>query len=346
LGRPKLRLFYVIVVADTLQPEGDTLNTITSLLQNLGFSNSLDVMNQNSITHLIPERSRCGIYVLHLSDDTYYVGLSKDVTERFRQHRLRYSDITAISFKRLRQDNNILRAEERQIIYELDAANIPLLNKVHNTIPYSSSPLDLLISSDQQRDWLDTGVTEWAPLAESQTPIKPEKLVRDKRKMDEFHSLSYRRQIAAALKQYISTTIPAYQLTEGKYWSMSCLPSTNGGWRAAAISLSYMETFVIFKDGSCFVNIASTVFDEHFVDDAEFLKTYPGTSIEIVGYEAAGFDQLNVRAADDKVTLSILHNPVVQKAARLMNLSLMRQRATLYSGSHSPMLTEFVMRSK
>lgn len=322
------------------------MKAITPLLQNLGFSTPFDVKNQNSITHFIPERTRCGIYVLHLSDDTYYVGMSKDVTERFRQHRLRYSDITTLSFKRLRQDISLLRSEERQIIHQLDAANIPLLNKVHNTISYSSSPLDLLILPDEQRIWLDTGVTTSTILDKDRMAIKPEKNVRDKRKINDFRGLSDHQQIVAALKQYISNTVPAYQLTEGKYWSMSCLPSTNGGWRAAAISLSSMETFVIFKDGACFINIASTVFNEQFSDNVEFTDSYPTTSVEVANYEAAGFDQLSIRTSDYKMTLAILSLPIIQKAARLMNLSLMRQRTTLYSSSHSPLLTSFIMEGR
>jgi hypothetical protein len=163
---------------------------------------------------------------LHLSDDTYYVGLSKDVTERFRQHKLFYPDIIALSFKRLPHDADLLRSEERRVINQLDAANVPLLNKIHNTISYSSSSFDLLLLPQEQRQWLTTGATgATQPMGERKT-IKPEKLARDKRKIAAFQRLSYCQHIVAALNKYISHTIPAWRQTEGKYWSMSCLPST------------------------------------------------------------------------------------------------------------------------
>jgi hypothetical protein len=228
-------------------------------------------------------------------------------------------------------------------INQLDAANVPLLNKVHNTISYSSSPFDLLLSSQEQSQWLTTGAKIATQSLGERRVVKPEKLARDKRNIAAFQRLSYCQHIVAALNKYISHTIPAWRQTEGKYWSMSCLPSTNDGRRAAAISLSYMETFVVFEDGACFINMASTVFNEGFASDEAFLKAYPGTSIEVIGYEAAGFDQLNIETGDYQTTLAILDNFAVQKSARLLNLSLMRQRATLYSGSHSPMLTSFVL---
>jgi len=320
--------------------------TVDMLLNQLEFPSKIDVQDYMSIVDFIGGRKRSGIYVLHLADNTYYVGLSKDVTERFKQHRLRFSDIVALSFKYIRQDDELLREEEKRVIHQLDAEKVRLHNKIHNTIAYSSSPFDILMTPEEQRIWLINGIEDNEERKENRPSIKPEKLVRDQRKVYDFQQLTNRRQISEALKIYITRTIPAYFRTEGRYWAMSCLPSTLGGWRAATISMSYMETFVVFRDGASFINVASTLFDEHFSSDDEFLETHPGTSIEVVGYEAAGFNQINITAESSQATMAMLNNPIVQGSARLMNLSLMRQRATLYSAHHSPGLTSLILNVK
>ncbi|GAB4108828.1 MAG: hypothetical protein OHK0022_60970 [Roseiflexaceae bacterium] len=318
------------------------MSTPDSLLAGLGFSKKHAVRGRSSIADLFPERGRCGIYVLHMADGSYYVGLSTDVTKRYQQHRQIYPDIDALSFKRVRNHMPTLREVEREVIYKLDSQAIPLLNKVHNSIAYHSSPLDLILSPEQQRTWLETGThTPSAPLPEP-LAIPPEKLARDRRKLDDFRKLPNWHDLAKALRSYIVHTIPAYVYTQGHYWSMSCLPATLGRWRAATINMSRMETFVISKSGSGFVNVALTVFSQHYKENT-FTKENDGTCIEHTGYEAAGFDQIHISTRDYDSMIKVLSDPVIQKSARLMNLNLMRQRGSFFSNYHSPGLTDLVL---
>ncbi|HEU4326641.1 MAG TPA: hypothetical protein VFS21_26105 [Roseiflexaceae bacterium] len=190
------------------------MSTPDSLLAALGFSKKHHVQSRTSVADLFPERGRCGIYVLHMADDTCYVGLSTDVTKRYQQHRLTYPDIVALSFKRVGKNTALLREAEREAIHHLDSHSIPLLNKVHNSISYHSSPLDLIIPPEEQRRWLETGAYTVGAHVPGPTPIPPEKLARDRRKVEEFRKLPNCRELAVALKTYIVNTIPAYAHTQ------------------------------------------------------------------------------------------------------------------------------------
>lgn len=308
-----------------------------TVLDQLGFTKTFDVRHRTSISDLLLERGRSGLYILHLSDDSYYVGMSIDVCKRFQQHRLRFGDIERLSFKRLPKQIALLRAEERQTIHILDSHDIPLHNKVHISLPYGSSEFDILLTPEEQEIWLESSQNPSDMHINERPQIETTKLLSDQRKLQKFRQLTEHKAISQLLRTYITTTVPVYFRSEGRFWAMSCLPSTFGGWRAAVVNMSTMEAFVVFKDGSCFINLAGSVFSQAYSDSA-FFKRYPQTELHTSNYQAAGFDQLNIRCHDLATSLAVIQDPSIQAAARLLNLSLVRQRATLHSRAHSPSL--------
>lgn len=256
---------------------------INQLLTQLGFTNTFDVRNRSSISDLLPERERSGLYIFHLSDDSYYVGLSVDVCQRFQQHRLRFSDIERLSFRRLPKQIALLRAEERQTIHILDSYDIPLHNKVHISLPYGSSEFDLLMTPEEQEIWLKSGQNPSDMLPNQRPQIAATKLLSGQRKLQAFQKLTEQAAISQLLKTYITTTVPVYFRSEGRFWAISCLPSTLGGGRASAVNMSTMETFVVFKDGTCFINLAESLFS-HAYSDKAFFKRYPQTELHTSSY--------------------------------------------------------------
>lgn len=308
------------------------------LLAQLGFTKTFDVRDRNSISDLLPEPRRSGLYILHLSDDSYYVGLSVDVCQRFQQHRQRFKDIERLSFRHLSKQIPLLRAEERQTIHILDSYDIPLHNKVHISLPYGSNEFDLLMAPEEQEIWLESGQNPSDMQANQRPQIAATKLLSGQRKLQAFRKLPQQAAISTLLKTYITTTVPVYFRSEGRFWALSCLPSTNGGGRAAAVNMSTMEAFVVFRDGSYFINLADSVFSQSY-SDRSFLARYPNTTLRTLNYQAAGFDQLTIDCQDPATSLAVIQDPTIQAAARLLNLSLVRQRATLYSGAHTPSLT-------
>lgn len=73
-------------------------NGLEATLAAFGFDPPHVVRPLTSIESLFPKKQRYGIYVLHFTDDAYYVGQSKDVVNRFAQHRLRFGTIERLSF--------------------------------------------------------------------------------------------------------------------------------------------------------------------------------------------------------------------------------------------------------
>jgi|HigsolmetaAR202D_1030399.scaffolds.fasta_scaffold00003_62 hypothetical protein len=305
------------------------------LLDQLEFAQTFNVRQRSSINDLLPEGKRTGLYILHLSDDSYYVGMSLDVCKRFQQHRLRFDNIERLSFRRLPKRVALLRAKEREVIHTLDSYDVPLHNKVHITLPYGSSEFDILLTPEEQQVWLESGQNPSDMHAAQRPQIEAHKLLSDQHKLRILAQLPEHKAICQLLKTYITSTVPAYFRSEGRFWALSCLPSTFGGERASVVNMSTMEAFVVFRDGTCFINLADSVFSQAY-SDQEFLARYPATTINATHYQAAGFDQVNIHCYDPATSLAVIQDPHIQAAARLLNLSLVRQQATLHGRAHTP----------
>jgi hypothetical protein len=76
------------------------------------------------------------------------------------------------------------------------------------------------------------------------------------------------------------------------------------------------------------------MFEEGYQDNRDFLRKYPGVYIRNSHYKAAGFDQLALNMDTLEQAAQILRDPIVIKAARLLNLQLMRKRKCSYPRSH------------
>ncbi len=69
------------------------------------FDQHLDVKGRISVSDLFPKsKSRCGIYLLNFSDETFYIGKAIDAVRRFSQHRKNYNNILKLWFQPIRKD--------------------------------------------------------------------------------------------------------------------------------------------------------------------------------------------------------------------------------------------------
>lgn len=319
------------------------MTSIDIALSRLGFQPKLVAQDPSAISRHFLEHARKGLYVLHLSDQTFYVGQTIDIIQRYTAHRTTYNDIEYISFKPIEKPIAELLKEERQAIYTLEAKGVRLLNVIHTSISYSSSLFDLVMPLSEQKEWLEQGSSSVNETTHPRLAEDSNQRIRTERKVAQMQKVQGHNHLVHALQLYVTNCIPAYRRSERDYWAMSLLPSTGAGERFSAISLSNMETFVIFKDGASFINLAISEFQPAYPTNKSFTKVYPQAYSEYSGYQAGGIDQVRIRMDDAKTTLQVLKDSVIQRGARLMNLNLMRQRTSLYARYHSYQLADMII---
>lgn len=203
--------------------------TEEEIINSLGFDcdNPFDVIGKNSISHLFTENdNRCGIYLLKYPDNTYYIGKSKDVVKRFRQHCMSYENIVHVWFQSVEEEN--LDGVERQLIHNAESDGLLLINSVHVSSLYGESRLDNVISRNEQQEWLENG----KPLSNGGVDLYPtvqEKYkIRYRKRFDKLKKKKDYTIIKLILNTYIHKCLPAFKKTEKDFWSLSCLPTTGG----------------------------------------------------------------------------------------------------------------------
>jgi hypothetical protein len=150
------------------------------------------------------------------------------------------------------------------------------------------------------------------------------------------------------LRQYVQKCIPAYRRTEGGWWVVSCLPTSTPN-RLSAISLNWMETFVIFHSedkehiSQAFIIVSESEFRSAYPNDIEFYKEYADTELARSTYKAAENDQIRISMNSIYSIISILQNSVVLQASRDLNLKLMSRGRTPYSKFHSFELADLLV---
>ena len=125
------------------------------IINQLGFQfdKGSDVEGRFSISDLFPKsRSRCGIYLLRFSNETYYIGQAVDAVRRFSQHRKSYSDIIFYWFQEVEKFQ--LNLVEQRLIRDGEKNGLLLTNKTFVSNVIGETDLDFIISKEEQEFWL------------------------------------------------------------------------------------------------------------------------------------------------------------------------------------------------
>ena len=211
------------------------------------------------------------------------------------------------------------------------------------TTPIPAS-FENVLSIDKQSNWLDNPHHIDESIFERAFShvrrLETESRIVDLEKFDDFDILT------KLLRQYIQNCIPAFRRTESIWWILSCLPKTTIN-RLCAISINWMETFVIFRDpnrdriGSGFMIVSETVFRNVYPTDMDFYRLFKDTEIERSNYKAAQNDQLCLHLNNIYALIAVLQNPTVLLASRELNLRLMNRGKTPYTKYHSFALADY-----
>lgn len=321
-------------------------------LESVGFPEPLEVATFRTIAHLfISTKKRCGVYALCLPDNRVYIGQAREVVRRFIQHRRTHESIEGFAF--LETSPAELDEQERLLIRKAERAGITLTNVTYTENVVGATDLDAVVSPKQQERWLayparvnarsDKGPRVRLPRAQRE---------RFRPKFEKFMSLedvSYGALVDLDL--FISDCLPFPRATEHAFWSVSCMPATNGGERLLCVNAGTMELFVVGYLRSekppvttwAFLNVSKSVLRDGFGGVRAFKRRYPRVVIrEGRGYRDAGDDHLTLAVGNQEHLdmQSLLLDPSVQLAAATLALRVMRKRPTLYSQYHCQLLVD------
>lgn len=286
-----------------------------------------------SMSAVLPEGfSRRGIYVLEFRDGELYVGQTVSLLARVATHARTWpGEIVAVRFAAL--ETGDMDAAERDVVARLVQAGSRLRNVDLVALPLRSAALDVLVDPAVQAAWLDG---DTGPLS-----IGDRGRVARQRKRTE---ASYRLLQAhpefdntvAALAAYLRVCIPWPHVTEGRFWVVTCMPSTARsatGHRLCALSVNNVEVLVIgeVRDGdggwqpSGFLNVAL---------EPDVWPDVGGVHLVEVGhYDKVGdVQRIEFRGPHDVEGLLAL--PGVAAAARTLAVGLLRKGTSLFGRFH------------
>ena len=307
----------------------------------LGFPPAEPVSTLRSVAHLFgSSKSRCGIYLLEFPEERFYIGQAVDVARRFGQHRKNYDDISGFSF--IPTQRGSLDQMERDLIQKAELLGLVILNTVHASNVIGETDLDMVLSQDEQAEWLSSPVRFNTGDSASPIALPGAQLERFSKQFHKFKEHPLHIPASELLTTYVHHCIPAPKRTEYSFWVVSCLPTTNRNtWpRLLCVSAGVMELLVVgfHKDDSSalwgFVTVASDVLSDTFKTDKSLVDFFPSVEIIRRQYRDAGQYQVTLWAGDEQSFVAILRHGAVQQAAASLALRVMRKRATIYSKFH------------
>ena len=306
-------------------------------IKTLGFKNKISVERRTTIADIFPKsKRRHGIYLLVFSDGLFYIGRTVNFVQRFAQHKKNHHNIIAFYY-RVCPIKKLPDIEEA-LIHHAQNLGLPLTNVVHVSNILGETDFDLLLPVEEQVQWLKTNQLA---KPEYTTVGDADQRQKYKHKYEKFRTYAEFSTVSQLLSSYVKACIPAPQQSQGTFWSLSCLPGTNRNTapRFACISINSMETFVIgHAKGDTqqlwmFIVISEKVLSENY-DDYQFGIHFPTAQIYQSEYKTAGPDQLLIYFDDSQEMGRALTNPLIQPAAKELNLRLMRKGATIQHRFH------------
>ncbi|WP_315914972.1 GIY-YIG nuclease family protein [Arthrobacter sp. lap29] len=290
-----------------------------------------------------PEDSRTGIYVLSFANGDRYVGKSLNVVNRFANHRRRWSDITYIAFRPFQAAE--LNARERQVLGAVERINYRVRNIDLAGRTGGGGLLDIVMEEEAQKEWLASAIPE--PTDSSRYTVAS----RRAGGLPRFQHLLGRtdaQELIEVAARYIGSAIPWPSQTEGRFWVVSAMASTDrsSNWqRLVSISAQNVEVLVIGEATTVigrgiegFINVDNDAADiEHWIQN-QGLDAYSeagsyGPVGKVCTIHFTGIAALNRLLSDD--------SPVT-RPAKALALNLMRKGPSMYTRFHNDHLADAI----
>lgn len=281
----------------------------------------------------------CGIYILEFNDGTQYVGQTVSLLSRITSHRRRWpGQITAVEFAEVPQE--ALTQAERDMVARAAASGVVLRNIDLVTLPLSSAALDLVVDRTVQDEWL-RGETEPLNIGD-----RGALAAQRRRTLNQYRTLAERSDFPAiveALGDYLQYCLPWPHQTEGRFWTITSMPSTgrSSTWRRlAAISVNNVETLVLGESRNApddpwqpggFMNL-----DAH-----TRMPRAIAPFVEHGAYKTVG-DVKRLWLDDPREVSTALEFPAVAEGARRLAIGLLRKGKGMFSRFHDYNLADDV----
>ena len=319
---------------------------LDALLDERGFGKALDVAGRTSIADLFPAKTRTGIYVLNFADGEVYAGKSVDVTRRYHQHRKTHSDLAKLRF--LRVPRRAVDEREREVIWALEEAKAKMRNIQFMSEPDIESDFDVEVMTDEvQRRFLED--VRFNDTSGERTQ-SPELRARYSRRYKEFLGLPESKATVGFLQRYIQACMPAWLKSEMTFWSVSCWPGRKGA--LARVNVNWQEVLTLYLcegvDEGLLVDfhVALSPIEEAFgVTLEKLLEEFPDADFDGDFYKPGGQDQFHIFAPFATAN-ELLKREAFVRAARMMNLRLMRKGPCVYARHHCFDLADQVLTPK
>ncbi|MEA1972522.1 MAG: GIY-YIG nuclease family protein [Candidatus Cloacimonadota bacterium] len=162
---------------------------------------------------ILTKKNKCsGIYILEFNNYEYYIGQSKKIQNRIKQHLKKYNDIKSIYFKPITED--LLLSEENTTIAIFEKNTLRIRNL--KQIKFLS-----IFDKNNQEKWVnDTTFNILNGCKVNNNELR-------KKFHDRYLLLKrkpYFDQLIFLLSKYLKCSIPNYIASEFNYWNITCLP--------------------------------------------------------------------------------------------------------------------------
>jgi predicted GIY-YIG superfamily endonuclease len=316
-----------------------------------GFKKYFFCKGMRSIAGEFTKNNRCGIYILHFSNGEYYVGLTVDVVRRYAEHRVNHPDIDYISFKEVAKSR--LAEVEKETVYRLENLKKTLRNVSIVSIIAGDTDFDLIVSKEEQEDWLKNG-----PTRESLNTERfdyPDLRKKYSKKFQKLKKYKDYKKFIEILHTYVIEAIPFPKKTEYSFWSLSCLPST-GKKTLFRVNIFWQETFVFYEeeyedkeigeivmDYTVLIWLSKKIFEEKFSTIEMQQKFQTLEFIDVIHF-SGGQDQLCARLYYVEF-FKFLDIPEINLAIKDFNLRLMRKGGCMWNRNHCFDLADEALRT-
>ena len=314
----------------------------TKIINQLGFQfdTAFNVQGRLSIADLFSKsKSRCGIYLLNFSDDTFYIGQATDTVRRFAQHRKNYDNIVRLWFQPVKREK--LNEVEQRLIHEAEMQGLLLINKTFVSNIIGDTDLDLIISPTEQDNWLENDIEISNNGYDLYATVEVNHKIKYRQNFDKLKQAENYEQLKRILSLYIRKCLPAFKKTELSFWALSCMPSTNINTypRYFCMNVNAMEVFVLGFERKTKKPFTFIVLTSLFLDNDKELDrlydNYRTLEADQSKYRAAGADQVRFHFSDlDELENILLNEPKIINSIKELNLRLMRKGGTIYSPFH------------
>ena len=316
----------------------------------LGFEKYFYAKGMPSIAGQFTLNNRCGIYILHFENGEYYVGLANNVVKRYAQHRLNHSDIEFVSFKEVSKSK--LGEIEKETVYNLENLKKPLRNLNIVSIILGDTDLDLIVSVQNQKRWLNYKIEiEEFKTERFDYPDLRKKYIN---RFDKLKQVDHYKEAVKILQAYVIETLPFPTKTEYSFWSVSCLPSTPDS-PLFRVNIFWQETLVcfeeqyinkitneVFESFTILIWLSKSIFEKHF-NKEDLEKKFE--TLEFIDriWEKGGQDQMCIVISAEEFFM-FFNLKEIKDAIKDFNLRLFRKGGCIWNRYHCFSLADEALR--